>query len=168
MATDIGLDKLTAKDIEEWIKSELNPPPLEVEVGFLQSATYAGVDTYKNDPIDKQDENEQKWVAEVAYNNNYGNGVPARPFFTAVVEKEAESEKYWDLLEVAYDNGMPFYQAMELIGTEMKQDIQRSIIDWKTPPNSPATIKRKGSSNPLVDTGHMGDSVSYELKYNKD
>ena len=41
----------------------------------------------------------------------------------------------------------------------------KSVIDeWTTPPNSAATIQRKGKDDPLVDTGKMRDSVEYRIQ----
>ena len=34
----------------------------------------------------------------------------------------------------------------------------------KTPENAPSTIAKKGSSNPLIDTGEMRSKVSHEVK----
>lgn len=42
-------------------------------------------------------------------------------------------------------------------------DIQHEITALRTPPNAPATIKAKGSSNPLIDTGEMRQSVTYRV-----
>lgn len=43
----------------------------------------------------------------------------------------------------------------EMLGLEMKGEIQEYAIDLSSPPNSSLTIAQKGSSNPLVDTGGM-------------
>ena len=49
------------------------------------------------------------------------------------------------------------------IGALVKRRIQKEIRDLRQPPNSPATIKAKGSSNPLIDKGFMRRSVDYEV-----
>lgn len=41
--------------------------------------------------------------------------------------------------------------------------IQEKITDIKSPPNAAETIALKGSSNPLIDTGHMRQSVTWEI-----
>lgn len=141
----------TKDDFINWVTKHLHVPELAVEVGFLKSATYANED----------DESDVKYVAQVAYDNNYGNKVPARPFFTNVVEGSKDYQKEF---ENYLNMGFPVDKSLDLIGTELKQDIQKEIIDLREPPNSPTTIAKKGSSNPLVDTGHMGDSVTYVIK----
>lgn len=41
--------------------------------------------------------------------------------------------------------------------------IQDKIISVKKPPNKPQTVSRKGSNNPLVDTGLMVQSVTWDV-----
>ena len=45
----------------------------------------------------------------------------------------------------------------------MKREIQQSIRQLRTPPNSPLTIAMKGSSNPLINTGKLRNSVDFEI-----
>ena len=135
-----------------WARRNLSVPNLEVSVGFQHDATYNRSNSNAK---------EVKYVAQVAYDNNYGNGVPIRPFFTNVVDGDKD---YQRIFEEYIKEGYPVIQALTFIGIEMQQDIQREIIDLRTPPNSPYTIAKKKSSNPLVDTGHMGDSVTYIVK----
>ena len=51
-----------------------------------------------------------------------------------------------------------------LIGAYAADVIQQRIVDLKDPPNSPITILLKGSSNPLIDQGHMRQSVTWEVE----
>lgn len=55
-------------------------------------------------------------------------------------------------------------QFFELIGLLMKSKIQDYARDLDTPPNHPYTIERKGSSNPLVDTGDMIGAIDYKVE----
>ncbi|MDE5978249.1 MAG: hypothetical protein K2G70_07315 [Turicibacter sp.] len=135
-----------------WARRNLSVPDLEVSIGFQHDATYNS---------NNSNAKEVKYVAQVAYDNNYGNGVPARPFFTNVVDGDKD---YQRIFEEYIKEGYPVAQALTFIGIEMQQDVQQEIITLREPPNSPATIARKKSSNPLVDTGHMGDSVTYVIK----
>lgn len=43
----------------------------------------------------------------------------------------------------------------EMLGDEMRGEIQEFAVDLSSPANSSLTIAQKGSSNPLVDTGGM-------------
>lgn len=51
----------------------------------------------------------------------------------------------------------------ERLGTLMVADIQKKITTLDTPPNAPSTIAKKGSSNPLIDTGGMRMRVTYRV-----
>jgi hypothetical protein len=53
---------------------------------------------------------------------------------------------------------------MDAIGTEFAGLIQKKIRDLKDPPNSQMTIERKGSDNPLIDTGRLVGSVRHEVE----
>lgn len=50
------------------------------------------------------------------------------------------------------------------IGLLLKSGIQDAARDLRSPQNHPFTTERKGSSNPLVDTGDMIGAISYEVK----
>lgn len=54
-------------------------------------------------------------------------------------------------------------QALGLLGLRAKTLVQRTIIAGVDPPNAPSTIKRKGSSKPLIDHGQLYRSIDYEL-----
>lgn len=42
--------------------------------------------------------------------------------------------------------------------------IQEEIREIKNPRNSVATVKKKGENNPLVDTGTLGQSITFVLR----
>ena len=52
----------------------------------------------------------------------------------------------------------------EIIGLLLSNKIKDYARNLKKPPNHPFTVEQKGSSNPLVDTGTMIESISYEVK----
>jgi len=53
--------------------------------------------------------------------------------------------------------------ALETIGGYVVTHIQAYMVDLKTPPNAPSTIARKGSSNPLIDTGQLKDAITWRV-----
>lgn len=55
-------------------------------------------------------------------------------------------------------------QFFEVIGLLMKSRIQDYARDLDSPPNHPYTVERKGSSNPLVDTGDMIGAITYKVE----
>ena len=122
----------------------------EIEVGFLEGCG----------------EEDGVSIAEIAAYNEYGTShIPARPFMRQTVEHYRSA---WGRLgaqledKVAY--GMDPKQAMEVLGVKAEGDMKKTIGRGKFKPNSPKTIKRKGSAQPLIDTGRMRASVSHKVK----
>lgn len=55
-------------------------------------------------------------------------------------------------------------QGLELLGAFVKGEIQKRMARGIPPPLKPATIARKGSSKPLIDTGQLRASIDYEVR----
>lgn len=53
---------------------------------------------------------------------------------------------------------------LDAIGQTMVDKIKKYMIDLEKPKNHPYTIDKKGSSNPLVDTGKLVESITWEKK----
>ncbi len=49
------------------------------------------------------------------------------------------------------------------LGILLQGKIKNKITNLKTPPNKKSTIKAKGSSNPLIDTGQLRRRIDYEV-----
>ena len=91
-------------------------------------------------------------------------GLPERPFFRqaiAIIEKELPRQL----------RGIINPETMEIsagdaarIGRFAVDTIQARINDLTDPKNAETTILRKGSDNPLVDTGELHDAVDYEAE----
>ena len=52
----------------------------------------------------------------------------------------------------------------ETYGHQMATAIKKKMRDISSPPNSDATILAKGSSNPLIDTGGLLESITYKTE----
>lgn len=97
---------------------------------------------------------------------NYGNDkIPARPWLAPGVESATQ-----DIIDVIADNlesgGTPD-QILNQIGAVAAGATQQYITDLKDPPNAQSTIDKKGSSNPLIDTGSMRASVTWKVTSEK-
>lgn len=55
-------------------------------------------------------------------------------------------------------------QFCEIVGLLLKGKVQDYARDLNSPPNHPYTVDKKGSSNPLVDTGDMIGSITYRVE----
>lgn len=57
-------------------------------------------------------------------------------------------------------------QSFEVLGLRVTRDVQQTIRDggpgW--PALSPVTVKRKGSSSPLIDTGQLRQSIRHAVR----
>lgn len=92
--------------------------------------------------------------------------IPERSFIRAGYDAsradiEKETEK---LIEYVVTQNISPNEAAELLGEMAKGEIQKFAIALRSPANASITIKNKGSSNPLVDTGKMIDSIDWEVK----
>lgn len=117
-----------------------------LQVGFFETAKYGN----------------GTQVASVAYWQEFGTlKIPMRPFFRNAITKN--SKKWFAILgnEIKTSGNAEF--ALNRLGEIAKGDIVQSITALKTPPNAESTIKQKGSSNPLINTGFLRASVNYKV-----
>jgi hypothetical protein len=103
---------------------------------------------------------------DLALIHEFGAGnVPERSFLRSTFD--AQRGKYEQRVRTyaraMVDGKMDEMRALNLLGLEHVADIKRTIADGIPPPNAPATIARKGSSTPLVDTGQLLNSVTYAV-----
>lgn len=118
-----------------------------VEVGFIDGATYP----------------DGTPVAAVAFWQEFGTStIPARPYFRQMIAAESPT---WapEMAKLAKSAGYDGAQVLALMGEDIKGGLQQSINDLTEPPLSPATIAAKGFSKPLIDTGHMLNSITYKV-----
>ena len=59
---------------------------------------------------------------------------------------------------------MSVEQYAELVGLQPKGKIQDYAVNLRSPANHGFTVAQKGSSNPLVDTGQLINSITYEVE----
>lgn len=129
--------------------AELNE--LEVRVGFQRG------DAQEDDGTD---------ICDVAAFNELGTDhIPARPFIRQSVD-DNESKINSFLKEEVKDfaRGKSAEQILKEIGIFQKDLMQDKITSGSFAPNAESTIKKKGSSKPLVDTGRMQQSVNYVIQ----
>lgn len=93
-------------------------------------------------------------------------GVPERSFIRAGLEKNEKNiiSQADKLAEQVIMNNVDSRGAMELLGTTTVGMIQEYTTSLSSPPLKPETIENKGSSNPLIDTGNMRDSITYKIE----
>ncbi len=122
----------------------------EVSVGFMEGATYP----------------DGTPVAAVAFWNEFGvpaNNQPPRPFFRGMIAKES-GEWAGKMGALAKATDYDGQKVLAMMGEDIKGALQQSINDLVSPPLAQRTIDAKGFDKPLIDTGHMLNSVAYEVK----
>jgi phage gpG-like protein len=83
--------------------------------------------------------------------------IPARPWLD--VGAEAGAKEMLDTIQEGVEDGLNAKQIITRVGLTAEGAIKKYINELNTPPNAASTIRKKGSSNPLVDTGNMRESV---------
>lgn len=105
-------------------------------------------------------------IAQIGMWNEYGTTrIPERSFIrsTLVNKKNEIINLQSNLLSNISSGKMSTSQALGLLGEFLAGEIKTKIVALKSPPNKPTTIKAKGRSNPLVDTGQLLNSITYEV-----
>lgn len=123
---------------------------LEVVVGFQEG------DTYEDGTS----------LAEVAAYNEFGSSdTPARPFMRQSFEgHQAELKAACEQVNKVIASGGTAEEALKKLGVTVKGLVQAEIVEGDFAPNAPSTIQKKGSEQPLIDTGHMRQSVNYVIR----
>ena len=143
-------DKITAdgKKLQKILKELADK---EVRVGFQQGKTT------EEDGTD---------VCDIAAWNELGTvNMPSRPFLRMSVDDNSDKiNSFMSAQKRSIINGESADRILKKIGIFQKDLIQEKITEGSFAPNAPSTIKAKGSSKPLIDTGRMRQSVNFEIK----
>ena len=110
-------------------------------------------------------------VIEVALHNEFGTSrMPERSFMRSTINENRDA--YMDimrkLMKSVLDGKRSVDDGLEMLGVQVQGDMQQKISDISQPPNSAQTIALKGSSNPLMDTDHMIQALTYEVVTDED
>lgn len=105
-------------------------------------------------------------LVDIAMFNELGTvHIPSRPFLRDSVDAHAaEINAFLQSMRTQLVKGGSAEKVLKEIGVFQKGLIQNEIVHGNFVPNSPETIKRKGSDVPLVDKGTMRDSVNYVIR----
>ena len=144
------------KQLEETFKDGKNA---SVKVGFPAS---------KSATMSEQD---GVTALSKAIWNNFGTSfkvgkkkvvrIPKRPFMSVAFASNVK--KYRKMIAKSIGKTSQ-KQLLSQLGAIGEGDVKKTIVDFKNPPNSDATEKRKGTNDPLIDSSHMVGSVSWALE----
>lgn len=87
--------------------------------------------------------------------------IPSRPFAQITFYKNYRkvAKDFAVLVKNASNPSVNFMRELSLIASTQKKAMQKTVKDFKTPPNSFYTIKLKGFDNPLIFTGQMKGAI---------
>ncbi len=111
--------------------------------------------------------------AMVAATNEFGSperNIPERPVLRqggrrAMREMDKSNET---LMHSVIDGKRTLEQAVDLMGVMAVGIVKREFVDPQPPfqPNAPATIARKKSTRPLIDTGQYRQNITHTTEAN--
>jgi HK97 gp10 family phage protein len=103
-------------------------------------------------------------IAEYAAHNEYGTQhIPSRPFMRTAFDENTQAiqNDMQGVVNVAKRGGS-VVQGLKMVGEKHQQRIQRTIKGRDfLPMLSESTIKAKGSTKTLIDSGAMVNSIRY-------
>jgi len=152
------------KDIDRgWDRAKLNI--LKMDNSFVKVGVQDGSELAQLKAGPGPDEQHEPSELElIAWVNEFGSSdgkIPSRSFIRhAFDQNKTEIQNLQDRLYTSVLLGRTSVRkGLKIMGTFMVSKTQKRITDVKTPANAPRTIKRKGSSNPLIDTGQLRQSI---------
>lgn len=95
-----------------------------------------------------------------------GTRTPPRPFirvgFLKKIKPLVDAELAYKVNLIAQGK-MTWTTFYRDIGKQLVEIMQKEILDWNSPPNSPVTVEKKGFNDPLIETGTLYDSVKFRI-----
>ncbi len=150
--------KMTAHDkgLKRLMSSMQELSSAKVVVGLMGESTY------------KKGESSEVSVVDYGTFNEFGTrNIPSRSFLRSTFDENDGFRSVTNqIAQGLYSLEMTADQALNTLGMVAQAKVQRKITKGGTPytPNAPATIRQKGSSKPLIDTGRMRQSITYEVR----
>jgi len=114
--------------------------------------------------------------AELLYLHECGvpsHNIPPRPVLKPAIAQPEVAESIKTMMSEGMKAALvhgdkeacgQYYERAGMLGRDACKDY---IAGGVPPPNAPSTIRRKGSSLPLVDTGSMMNSITYAVRKKK-
>lgn len=107
--------------------------------------------------------------AELGVIHEFGapeRGIPERSFMRSTASEERENLGRLSKVQIAecLEGNTSPHDVFATIGAYLQGKIVDKITDGEFKPNNENTVKRKGSSKPLIDTGQLRASITYEVR----
>ena len=107
-------------------------------------------------------------IARLAAIHEYGlpsKRIPSRPFIKQSFDKNKRKikSKTESLLKNIYQGSKTTKGALDTLGLFHQGNTRKIFTEGSFRANKPSTVKEKGSSRPLIDTGRLRQSIDYEV-----
>ena len=105
-------------------------------------------------------------ICDIALWNELGTErIPSRPFLRkSVDENTAKIDRMINRTAGMLLSGQPLQRVLNQLGAFQVGLVQKKIVEGSYVPNALSTIRKKGSSRPLIDGGRMRQSVHYVIR----
>lgn len=92
--------------------------------------------------------------------------IPERSFLrsTFTEQREKITKAAAAAAKKIYADEGGFERRLGQIGLYLSAEVKKKIVSKIAPPNAASTVRQKGSSTPLIDTGQLLDSISHAIK----
>lgn len=97
----------------------------------------------------------------------YAITIPPRPFFRTMIQAH-KAEWGPEAAQLLRENNMDVMIVANRMGELISGELKDSIKAFSDPQNAPSTIAKKGFNDPLIETGHMWNSVDYSVEYTQE
>ena len=92
--------------------------------------------------------------------------IPERSFLRTTLDENKKDATRVLVRELKADISQGDFsgRAFAIVGEKLSGEVKRKIQSGIEPALDPETVKRKGSSKPLIDTGNLLQSITYEVR----
>lgn len=85
--------------------------------------------------------------------------IPPRPWLDEGIE--SGDKEYVQIISDGIESGQDIDTILEQIGVTAVAYVQNYMTDLAEPANAESTVKKKGSSNPLIDTSALKQAITH-------
>ncbi len=143
---------------------------MEARLKKLQSAKgfYVKVGVFGAEASKSRGDKNNLYLAQVhEFGADLPNGgrIPERSFLrgTARAERKNIARDQGKILDAFLKGQVKIEVALAILGETIVNRVRKRIKDGINPKLKPATVRRKGSSVPLIDTGQLINSIAYAV-----
>lgn len=151
--------KGSALDVLRQIRRQVENGKSYVKVGVM------GQDSKKSKTRQADESNKRGPTnVELAIWHEYGTRTaPERSFLRSTMKRNAVAYATFlgANIHLVIQKKRKLEQLLNALGAKAAADVKNTIRQGIPPPNSPETIRRKGSSKPLIDTGQLVNSITW-------